>query len=207
MPAMIQDTKDTKQQSASKGQARKTVDKWKKKKWFTVVSSPAFDKKPLADTPAEKIKNLTNRTIRTSLDNITGNRMKRDFIVYFKVFDIQGQTALTKLSKFEVVKSFLGRTIRRRNSKIGLVEKLPVVGGEGRFNMIVVTERKATKGQETAVREIIHKEMLSLSGKDFEDICKELLLGNFVNDLGKKALKVCSVKRAIPVKGYFTPSK
>ncbi len=207
MPAMIQDTKETKQQSASKGQARRTVDKWKKKKWFTIMASPAFDKKPLAETPAEKPRNLFNRTIRTTLDNVTGNRMKRDYIVYFKVSDIQGQNVVTKISKFEVVKAFLGRTVRRRNSKVGLVEKLSVVGGEGKVNMVIVTERKATKSQETAIRDILHKEMLSLNGKDFEDICKELLLGNFVSELAKKASKICSVKRAIPVKAQFTEKK
>lgn len=209
MASMIENAKETKAPAAGagKGQARRTVDKWKKKKWFTVNSSSAFDKKPLADTPAEKPKNIMNRTIRTTLDVVTGNRMKRDYYVYFKVFDVQGQTASTKISKFEVVKAFLGRTIRRRNSKIALMEKMPVLNGEARFTIALVTERKATRSQEAAIREIIKKDLLTLKGKDFEDISKELLLGNFSNDLAKKASKIFSVKKAIPVKGHFTETK
>ena len=197
---------EQKTQQKSSG-SRKTVDKWKKKKWFTILSSKIFDKKPLCETPGEKPKNIMDRTFKTTMDMVTGQRTKRDYVLSFKVNDIQGQTASTVISKFEVNKGTLGRTVRRRNSKVGLVEKLSVVGGEGKVNMVIVTERKATKSQETAIRDILHKEMLSLNGKDFEDICKELLLGNFVSELAKKASKICSVKRAIPVKAQFTEKK
>jgi len=193
--------------AAKGGGARRVVDKWKKKKWFTIMASPVFDKRPLIETPAEKPKNLENRTIRTTLDNLTGNRMKRDWYVYMKTVDIQGQNVSTKISKFEVNKGSLGRAVRRRNSKIAIVEKIPVVGGEGRFTIVAITERKATRQQETGVREILKKELYSMKGKEFEEVVKELLLGNLPNELAKKTSKVCFIKKVIPAKGFFTQSK
>ncbi len=192
--------------AAGKG-SRRVVDKWKKKKWFTINASPLFDRKPIAETPAEKPKNLANRTIRTTLDTLTGNRMKRDWYIYLKVSDIQGQNVSTKLSKFEMNKGSLGRSIRRRNSKVTLIEKIPVANGEARFTIVAITDKKATRRQEAGIREIMQKELFTLAGKDFEEVSKELLLGNLLSELAKKTGKVFLVKKVIPAKGIFTEKK
>jgi ribosomal protein S3AE len=189
--------------AAGKG-SRRVVDKWKKKKWFTINASAIFDKKPIAETPAEKPKNLTNRTIRTTLDTLTGNRMKRDWYIYLKTSDIQGQNISTKLSKFEMNKGSLGRSVRRRNSKIALTEKIPVINGEARFTIVAITDKKATRKQEAGIREVIRKELLLFRGKDFEEISKELLLGNLTGEIAKKTAKIFLVKKVIPSKGIFT---
>ena len=170
--------------------ARKTVDKWKKKKWFNVLSSKIFDKRPLGETPGEKPKNVLGRTFKCTLDTVTGQRAKRDYMVSFKINDIQGQTASTVVSEFVVNKGTLGRTIRRRNSKVGVVKRIPVVGGEAMTTVIVVTDRKATNAQKVGVREIINEQIKTLNGKDFELLVQELLLGNFSNELFKRSSKI-----------------
>ena len=196
------------QSKAQKASAsRKTVDKWKKKKWFNVVSSKIFDKRPLGDTPGEKPKNIMGRVMRTTLDTVTGQRAKRDYLISFKINDVQGQTASTVISTFEINKGTLGRTIRRRNSKVSLVRRIPVVGGEALTNIVVVTDRKATNAQKTGIRKLIQEQAATLNGKDFELLVQELLLGNFSNELFKKALKVCAVKKVIVSKSTFIESK
>ncbi len=195
----------TKAQKASA--ARKTVDKWKKKKWFNVVSSKIFDRKPLGETPGEKPKNVMGRTMRTTLDNITGQRAKREYVVSFKINDIQGQTASTVVSEFEVNKGTLGRTIRRRNSKVGLVERIPVLGGEAMTTVVVITDRKATNAQKAILRKMTKEQLETLKGRDFELVAQELLLGNFSNELFKNASKICPIKKVIVSKSTFTETK
>ena len=186
---------------------RKTVDKWKKKSWYTIVSSKIFDKKPLCQTPAEKPIHLTGRTFKVTMDRLTGQRTKRDVAVYFKYDSVQGQTINTKVSKFEVTKSTLGRLIRRRNSKVASFIKLQSVGGDARVSIIVVTARDATQRQKTSIREITEKETNSLKGKEFESIVNELLLGKFAGDLAKKASKICMIKKVVVSKAVFSEAK
>lgn len=186
---------------------RKTVDKWKKKKWYTITASKIFNKKPLAETPVERPVNLTGRTIKVTLDILTGQRARRDVAVFFKTSDVQGTNISTKVSKFEVNKGALSRTVRRRNSKVGLVEKIPVIGGEARVNIMVITGRMANQKQKTGIRAIISEHAKVLYGKDFEDLVQEVLLGGFGNDLFKKAAKICSVKKVIIAKATFTGTK
>jgi len=187
--------------------ARKTVDKWKKKKWFTVNSSKIFDKRPLGETPGEKPKNILGRTFRVTLDTVTGQRAKREYSISFKVNDVQGTTASTVISHFEVNKGTLGRTVRRRNSKIALVERIPVVGGDAMTTIAVVTDRKATNAQRMGIRKIIKESAAALNGKDFELLVQELLLGAFSNELFKKASKICPIKKVIVSKSVFMASK
>lgn len=187
--------------------ARKTVDKWKKKKWFTVTASKIFDKRPLGDTPGEKPKNIIGRTFKTTLDVVTGQRAKRDYMVAFKINDVQGQNASTVVSEFWVNKGTLGRTVRRRNSKVALVQRVPVVGGDAMTTVVVVSDRKATNAQKTGIRSIIKECINSLNGREFELVAQELLLGNFSNDLFKKASKICPIKKVIVSKSTFIQSK
>ena len=193
-------------ETGTKGR-RKTVDKWKKKKWYTITASKIFNGKPLAETPVEKPVNLSNRTIKVTLDVLTGQRAKRDFAVYFKTCDVQGQKISTKVSKFEINKGALGRTVRRRNSKVMLAEKVPVVGGDARVSIIVITANMATQKQKTGIRALIVNEAKTLAGKDFEEVVKETLLGGFSNDLFKKAVKICGVKKVMVSKAVFTETK
>ncbi|MFA6399767.1 MAG: hypothetical protein WCW44_05405, partial [archaeon] len=111
------------------------------------------------------------------------------------------------VSTFEINKGTLGRTIRRRNSKVALVKRIPVVGGEAMTSVVVVTDRKATNAQKTGIRKLIEEQVATLNGKDFELVVQELLLGNFSNELFKKALKVCPVKKVIVSKSTFIETK
>jgi small subunit ribosomal protein S3Ae len=193
---------------ADKGKGRrKTVDKWKKKQWFTILASKIFDKKPLGETPSEKATHLTGRTLNYNLANITGQRNRRDTTVYFKYKDVQGTNINTTVSKFDVSKGTLMRMVRRNNSKVTLVKKIPVDCGEARITTNVVTSRKATGAQKTGIRKIIDEEVNKFKGKDFENIVKELLMGKFASDLNKKASKICMTKKTVVSKASFTEAK
>ena len=191
---------------AGKGR-RKTVDKWKKKEWFTILSSKTFDKKPLGETPAEKPLQLIGRTIKSNLGNITGQRTKRDIVVSFKYSDVQGKNISTNVSKFEVSKSTLARLVRRRNSKVDLVKRIKVANGDAKIAIIIVTYKEATQKQRAGLRDIISKEIETLTGKDFEAIVNELLFGKLTTEISKKSAKICIVKKVIVSKATYTEAK
>ena len=189
------------------GSRRKTVDKWKKKKWFTITASKLFDNKILAETPAEKPINISGRTMRVGLDRLTGQRIRKDTLVYFKTMDVQGQNINTRISKFELTKSSVGRLIRRGNSKIMVSEKIPVVGGEARITLIAVTARKATGSQKTGINKIMRNHLNELRGKEFEEVVKELIFGKLTRTISDDAKKIFLVKKVLAFKAVFVESK
>jgi len=186
---------------------RRTVDKWKKKKWFTITASKMFDGKSLGETPAEKPINLVGRTIKVTMDVLTGQRTRRDIKISFKTNDVQGQKITTTISQFETNKASYGRALRRRNSKVALIEKIPVKGGDARVTTVIITVNKATQKQKTGLRALMKKEMAQFKDKDFEDVVSDLLIGKFSSDLHRKAGKICLVKKAVVAKATFTEAK
>jgi small subunit ribosomal protein S3Ae len=189
--------------------AHKSVDKWKKKKWFTMIAPRIFDGKVLGNCPAEKPKNVMGRTIKVTLDNLTGQRAMRDVAAYFKVFEVQGQNANTRVSCFEANKGYLGRTIRGRTSKIALIEKIPVKGGDARVTIVAVSDGDCTKKQRTGVRKVIPEELKQISGreKEFDDLVKEILFGQFNNAVFKRAKNICTMRKVIAAKASFIEAK
>jgi small subunit ribosomal protein S3Ae len=187
--------------------SRKTVDKWKKKKWFTINASKTFNKKALGEIPGEKNHHISGRVMGVTLDVLTGQRAKRDTKVTFKVNDVQGQNANTMLIKFEMNRGSLGRMIRRRASKISVVEKVPIQKGDARITLVAITSNKATAKQKTGVRKIMIDALKDLRGKDFEDVAKELLFGNITNDIFKNSKKICLMKKVLPAKAKFIEAK
>lgn len=196
------------EEKKSKG-AHKSVDKWKKKKWFTLNATKVFDGRALGSCPAEKPKNVMGRTIKVTLDNLTGQRSMRDVAAYFKVFEVQGQNANTKISCFETNKGYLGRTIRRRTSKIALIEKIPVKGGNARVTVIAVSDRNCTRKQRAGVRKVISEELKQISGreKEFDDLVKEILFGQFNSAVFKRAKNICAMRKIIAAKAIFIEAK
>ncbi len=192
---------------AEKKGSRKTVDKWKKKKWYTMLASKLFNKKPLGEIPGEKLHNVIGRTMIVGLDVLTGQRAKRDVKATFKVTEVQGTNASSRLTQFEMNRGSLGRTIRRRASKIAVIEKIPVKGGDARITLVAITARKATNAQKTGVRKVMSDALKELSGKDFEDVSQELLFGNITNDIFKNSKKICLMKKVIATKAKFIEAK
>ena len=45
---------------------KKTVDKWKKKKWFKIIAPKQFNEVVLGETPAEKETQVINRVVEAS---------------------------------------------------------------------------------------------------------------------------------------------
>lgn len=100
--------------------AKKVVDKWKSKRWFTVVAPDVFDRRNVAEIVSSDESNLIGRTVSASLDVITGNYAFPNpyVMVKFKITDVKGQNCFTKYVGHELAFSYISTLVRRRKSLI-----------------------------------------------------------------------------------------
>ncbi len=176
---------------------KKTVDKFKKKKWFTLVAPKSFDKKPLGETPAEKSKILIGRIVKKTVDELTGQRKQRHITANFKVTEIRELNALTEIVGFEINNSYLRRMIRRRISKIETVVTGTTKDGKTlRVKAVAVSARHIEKTKEKSIRKIMTDELLSeIAKKTLEQLLQEMIFGLTSIELMKKAKEVSMLKR------------
>jgi len=188
---------------------RRTADKWKKKKWFTIFAPKLFDQKEIAETVAEKPETLKGRVINYNARELTGNPKKNHITLFFKVFDVQGLKVYTKLIGHEINPGFLKRLVRRRISKMETNQIVNLKGNQkARVKTVVVSGKKLTRIKETAVRKImLEKIEYSAKKRDFDDFVNEMVFGNISIKIQNEAKKVGLIKRVEVVKTKLIEGK
>ena len=79
--------------------AGKVKDKWREKKWVTVLASPAFERVPVAYIPITSDDHATGKVIETTLFDITKQDPQQNMLIklHFQITGVQGNTATTVL--------------------------------------------------------------------------------------------------------------
>ncbi|MFH1664042.1 MAG: hypothetical protein ABH986_04525 [archaeon] len=203
------EAKETKKEKPKRVDTRRTTDKWKKKKWFTLFAPKMFDQKELGEIVAEKPETLENRVVSFNARELTGNPKKQHISFYFKVFNVQGLKAYTKLVGHEINPNFLKRIVRRRSSKMETTQTVNLKDNQkARVKTIVISMKKLPKIKETAIRKImIEKIAYASKKKDFDDFVNEMVFGNIASKIENETRKVGFVKRIEVIKTKLIEGK
>jgi small subunit ribosomal protein S3Ae len=176
---------------------KRTTDKWKKKKWFEIISPAIFDRKKVAETVAEKPETLNGRVLQISLRDLLGDMKRQYFTVLLQVDNVQGLKANTKAVGHEVKHSYLNRLIRRNNSKMETVQDVTTKDGVlARVKTIAISQRKIPQKKRTAIRKIMSEHVAKISSeKDFDKLLQEFVSGSIATSIFSDAKKVALLKR------------
>ena len=177
--------------------AAKTLDKWKRKKWFKIFSPTLFEKREIGETPAEKVEQVIGRVVKVNARVLSGQLKKSHIDLLFKVKEVQGLNAETETAGMAVKPETLRRIVRRRNSKIDIVQDVKTKDGKkARVKTTIVCLRKIERRKETIIRheirERVEKEALE---KSFEEFVYDVTFGNFPNSLFDLVKKIAGIKR------------
>jgi small subunit ribosomal protein S3Ae len=198
MPAMIEETTaEGKEKKGKKVVKRKTIDKWKKKKWFSLTAPSFFNSQSLGETVAEEPEMVMKRSIVVNAADLTNQSKLRHIALRFQVSNVQGQKAQTQLVGHEIQDSYLRRLVRRRSSKIQVVEDVSLKDGEKvRVKAVTITGRKASRAQESEIRRIMKEELKnSAANKPFDQFVQELIFGTASSNIFKAVKKIVPIKR------------
>ena len=197
MPAMVEDKAETKDKKPRRVVKRKTLDKWKRKKWFTIIAPDFFNRYVLGETIAEDEANLKNRTIKANAGELSKQAKLRHIHLEFSIQKVQGQKAFTQFKGHEIQDAYLRRLVRRRSSKIQVVEDLSLKTGEKfRVKAVTITSRKASSIQKTQIRKIMQEELKKAAAKKtFDQFVQELIFGTISSSIFKSAKKIVPIKR------------
>ena len=178
----------------------KVVDKWKQKKWFSVVSPGIFDSKPLCEVVAIEDHQLINRIVKTSLADLGmtgGSQIAMFTSLKFRISDVKGDTANTKLIGHEVAPSFIKTFARRGRSLIHQVIDVKTKDGiEIRLKVIAVTGARVSENTKRNLRALMVKNVLENgSALKFEELVTEILYGRFVSKLYTSLKTITKMRR------------
>jgi small subunit ribosomal protein S3Ae len=187
----------------------KSMDKWKKKKWYTVLAPSSFDKQKLGETPAAKPNLVQDRTITVNLDKLTGDRKQRHVSITFKVNQVQGLNAQTETVGHQIKPGYLSRLVRRRRSKINSINLVKCRDGKQiRVNALCLCSMKVPNKVETSLRKMMDDEILKTAKrKDSEQFIQELIFGSLAAKLFKQAKNYAIIKRIEIIKSRIVEDR
>jgi len=139
----------------------KVKDKWREKKWVTVVAPDSFNNVPIAYVPITSEETAKGKVIEVTLyDILKGDPSQHQYKMYFQIDKVEGDKATTIFKRYEYAKEFLRSLIRKGSSKIEYV--LDVKTKDGyifRIKVLGLTHRPLNTSRQRAFR-LIAKDIM-----------------------------------------------
>lgn len=129
-------------------------DKWREKRWVTVLAPDSFNNVPIAYVPITDDESAKGRVLEVTLfDILKGDPSQHQFKIYFQIDKVVGDKATTIFKRYEYAKEFLRSLVRRGSSKI--TYSLDVKTKDGyifRIKIIALTHRPLNTSRKHALR-------------------------------------------------------
>ncbi len=161
---------------AEKRQSKK--DTWSKKTWFKVYAPSMFGKEDyVAETPALRSNYVIGRVVELPLTELTGSFKHHKYKVFLKINDVKDDKAYTTLYGIELLRDFVARVVRKRTSRVDLIEDMISKDGvKARYKLLLITKRRVKTSTKKDIRKAM-KDLLKeiVESSNFEDIVKGFL--------------------------------
>jgi len=133
---------------------RKIKDKWKEKKWITVLAPDSFNNIPVAYIPITNDKVAIERVIEVTLfDILKGDPSQHQYKLFFKIDKVTGEKATTIFKRYEYAKEFLRSLIRRGSSRINFIIDVKTKDGHiFRIKILILSHRELNTSRKRALR-------------------------------------------------------
>ncbi len=171
-------------------------DKWRDKKWYTVMSPPYFGGVELGAIPADDPSKLIGRIVDGTLYDITNDFAHQYLKLYFRVEEVEGKTARTVFKGHEYSRDFLRSLVRRRTTRVDGIFNVTTKDKYGlTLAVSVFTLSRIKTSQEQEIRKIMSKIVKEkASTLTFDQFVQELVLGKVASDIYNDSKKISPLR-------------
>ena len=172
-------------------------DKWKLKKWYTIVAPEVFGQAVLGSTPADDPDKLIGRVIETTLYDLTGDFTQVHVKLYFQIVKVEGDTAYTRFKGHELSRDYMKSLTRRKSSKIQGIFNVTTKDGYGlRITATAFTSYRAKTSQKRAIRRIM-QEKITAAAKELtlDELIQAMLFGKLSALIFNDAKKIYPLRK------------
>ena len=172
-------------------------DKWREKKWVTVLAPSAFNSVPVAYIPITDDAGAIGRVIEITLfDIVKGDPSQHQYKLYFQINKVEGNTATTIFKRYEYAKEFLRSLVRRGSSLINFIGDYKTKDGYiFRIKIIALTQKKLNTSRKHALR-LIARDVMSktIPEMTIEQFVQATAFGKINSDIMAAVKKIIHVR-------------
>jgi small subunit ribosomal protein S3Ae len=175
----------------------KVKDKWREKKWVTIIAPESFNNAPIAYIPITDEKKAIGRVIEVTLfDILKGDPSQYQYKIYFQITKIEGEKAYSIFKRYEYAKEFLRSLIRRGSSKVTFVIDVSTKDNYlFRLKVIALTHKKLNTSRKHALR-LIAKDVMTrtIPEMTIDQFVQATCYGKINSDIMAAAKKVIRMR-------------
>ncbi|WP_255191733.1 30S ribosomal protein S3ae [Natronobeatus ordinarius] len=167
------------------------------KRWYTVLAPEQFDRAELGETPADEPEQVLDRTIETTLGELTNNASENNTKLTFKVTDVGSDAAYTEFKAHSLTRDYLRSLVRRGASKVeAYVTVVTTDDYRVQVQPVAFTTKKADASQEKAIRETM-VEMVESAAEDrtLEELVDSIVEGRLSSAIYGEAKTIYPLRR------------
>ena len=172
-------------------------DKWREKKWVTVLAPDSFNNIPIAYIPITTDETAKGRVIEVTLfDILKGDVSQHQYKIYFQIDKVEGNKATTIFKRYEYSKEFLRSLVRRGSSKINFLAEVKTKDGYiFRIKVIALTHRPLNTSRKHALR-LIAKDVMdkTIPSMTIDQFVQATCYGKINSDILAAAKKVIRMR-------------
>jgi small subunit ribosomal protein S3Ae len=176
---------------------RKIKDKWKEKKWVTVLAPDAFNNIPIAYIPVTSDETAKGRVLEVTLFEILkGDPSQHQYKLFFQVDKVNQEKATTIFKRYEYAKEFLRSLIRRGSSRINFILDAETKDGYiFRIKMLALSHRELNTSRKHALR-LIAKDVLEKTVRNMtlDQFVQASCYGKINSDIMAAAKKIIHLR-------------
>lgn len=167
----------------------KVVDKWKSKKWYSVMAPDELEGKKLADVIATDPEQLINRVVKVPLSDISGKMDKHSLYttVKLRIKSVSGDTAKAELIGHTMSFAYIKSLARRRRSVIHeIIDSETKDNRKVRIKAVLVTRDKVSAIVKKNLRKALHEQLIkSVKGKKYYELASSVFSRGFSEECFK----------------------
>ncbi|WP_232688367.1 30S ribosomal protein S3ae [Halobacterium zhouii] len=166
------------------------------KRWYTVLAPEQFDRQELGETPADEPEQVYNRTIETTLGDLTEGG-ENNVKLKFQVNDVGGDSAHTEFQKAELTRDYKRSLVRRGSSKISAtIVLLTTDDYRVKVQPVAYTTQQADQSQQKAIRRtMIDLVEEAAEDRTFEGLIDSIVEGRLSSAIYSEAKTIYPVRR------------
>ncbi|ELY37918.1 30S ribosomal protein S3ae [Natronorubrum tibetense] len=167
------------------------------KRWYTILAPEQFDRQELGETPADEPEKVYDRTIVTTLGELTNNASENNTKLTFKVTDVGSDSAYTEFVEHSLTRDYLRSLVRRGASKVeAYVTVLTTDDYRVQIQPVAFTTKKADASQEKAIREqMVAMIEEAAAERDFEELVDSVVEGRLSSAIYGEAKTIYPLRR------------
>lgn len=181
---------------AVKQKKGKGVDKWRKKKYFSILAPKLFQERELGQTIAYDSSSLQGRRMDSNLMMLTGNIKKQHINLTFIVDRVQGDTGFTRVQRYEVLAAAIKRKVRRQRDRLD--ESFTCVTKDNkivRMKPLVITAIKTSRPVKSDLRnKVIQHIINSVRKVDYDSLVMDLINEKLQREIASTMKKIVPIR-------------